>query len=345
MTSGTFSWEVKRKMNNPRVFATPLVYGGNIFVIGGCDQTGAPLDTFEYYETAKRKWHNLPSMETKRAAPAAQVVGDKIVAIGGVGETQAPVDAVEVYDIKAKKWFKMESLTEPLQGVSSILRDNQILVMGGMSDDSNPKDHFWSYDVENNKWKALPSMPTPRYASAAFEIDNKLYVIGGRQGKLPCLAFEVFDFATNKWTQLPDIPSKRVFPNYVRAGTCIVSVGGLKQPASEGFSQACEVFDTAAQNPQWKIGVNMPTKRGDFAIGVVGNKVICAGGLGSQGKPLQMVEAYDWVGDTWSEIKACPTTHCSCAFTMHDDRLLVIGGLSMAGPSSSMEALSFKPDK
>lgn len=122
MTSGTYSWEVKRKMNNPRVFATPLVYGGNIFVIGGCDQTGAPLDTFEYYETAKRKWHNLPSMETKRAAPAAQVVGDKIVAIGGVGETQAPVDAVEVYDIKAKKWFKMESLTEPLQGVSSILR-------------------------------------------------------------------------------------------------------------------------------------------------------------------------------------------------------------------------------
>lgn len=66
---------------------------------------------------------------------------------------------------------------------------------------------------------------------------------------------------------------------------------------------------------------------------------------GSQGKPLQTVEAYDWVGDTWSEIKACPTTHCSCAFTMHDDRLLVIGGLSMAGPSSSMEALSFKPDK
>ena len=31
---------------------------------------------------------------------------------------------------------------------------------------------------------------------------------------------------------------------------------------------------------QWKIGTNMPTKRGDFAIGVVGGKVICAGGLG-----------------------------------------------------------------
>lgn len=122
MASGTYTWETMKKMHNPRVFATPLVYEGNIFVIGGCDQLGAPLDTFEYYETAKRKWHNLPNMETKRAAPAAQIVGDKIVAIGGVGETQAPVDAVEVYDIKAKKWFKKESLTEPLQGVSSIVK-------------------------------------------------------------------------------------------------------------------------------------------------------------------------------------------------------------------------------
>ena len=83
---------------------------------------GTPLDTFEFYETAKRKWHNLPNMETKRAAPAAQVIGDKIVAIGGVGETQAPVDAVEIYDIKAKKWEKKEPLTEPLQGVSSVVK-------------------------------------------------------------------------------------------------------------------------------------------------------------------------------------------------------------------------------
>jgi hypothetical protein len=31
---------------------------------------------------------------------------------------------------------------------------------------------------------------------------------------------------------------------------------------------------------QWFIGSNMPTKRGDFGIGVVGGKVVCAGGLG-----------------------------------------------------------------
>lgn len=345
MANGTYTWETMKKMHNPRVFATPLVYEGNIYVIGGCDQLGTPLDTCEYYETAKRKWHILPSMQIKRAAPAAQIVGDKIVAIGGVGETQAPVDAIEVYDIKAKKWLTMESLTEPLQGVSSAVRDNEILVMGGMSDDSNPKDHFWSYDIKSNKWKALPPMPTPRYASAAFEINNKLYVIGGRQGRLPCLALEVFDFETNKWTQLENIPSKRVFPNYVKAGTCIISVGGLNQPASDGFSQACEVFDTANENPKWKVGTNMPTRRGDFAIGVVGEKMVCAGGLGSQGKPLQIVEAYNWRTDTWTEIKSCPTTHCSCAFTMLNDRLFVIGGLSLGGPSSSMEALSFKPDK
>ena len=32
----------------------------------------------------------------------------------------------------------------------------------------------------------------------------------------------------------------------------------------------------------WKIGIPMPTKRGDFAIGILGNKVVCAGGLGKE---------------------------------------------------------------
>lgn len=66
---------------------------------------------------------------------------------------------------------------------------------------------------------------------------------GGRQGKLPTAAFEVFDFSTNSWEKLPDVPSKRVFAMYTSSDSHIFSMGGLKQPASEGFSDACEAFD------------------------------------------------------------------------------------------------------
>jgi hypothetical protein len=31
---------------------------------------------------------------------------------------------------------------------------------------------------------------------------------------------------------------------------------------------------------EWKIGKNLSSPRGDFAIGVIEDKVICAGGLG-----------------------------------------------------------------
>ena len=56
-------------------------------------------------------------------------------------------------------------------------------------------------------------------------------------------AFEVFDFAENKWRKLPDIPSKRVFALYTHSDTHIYSLGGLKETATEGFSDVTEVFD------------------------------------------------------------------------------------------------------
>ena len=70
-----------------------------------------------------------------------------------------------------------------------------------------------------------------------------IFNTGGRQGKLPCLAFEVYDFFDEKWRKLPDVPSKRVFAMYAATEKHIVSVGGLMQPGNRGFSDACEVFD------------------------------------------------------------------------------------------------------
>jgi Kelch motif len=67
--------------------------------------------------------------------------------------------------------------------------------------------------------------------------------IGGRQGKLPVVAFEVYDFETNRWRSLPDIPSKRVFALYTHSDTHIFSVGGLNQDPKQGFSNNTEVFD------------------------------------------------------------------------------------------------------
>ncbi|KAK3608348.1 hypothetical protein CHS0354_030803 [Potamilus streckersoni] len=336
----SYDWDSLRKMFNPRVFATPVIHGKTIYLVGGCDNMGQPVDIFEMFE--KKRWHSLPSMPTKRANPAVGLVGDKIVVIGGVGTGQKPVTAVEVYDINEGKWVQMEGLVEGLLGVSSVVRDGKVLAVGGMATDTNPRDYFRSFDVEANRWKALSPMPTPRYATFSFLIKDKFYVIGGRQGKLPCVAFEVYDFKEEKWEKLPDVPSKRVFALYTHTECHIFSMGGLIQPGTEGFSNACEIFDL--EKKQWTIGKSMPTKRGDFAIGILNDKVICAGGLGNMGKPLDVVEAYDFATDSWTKLRSMPSTHCSCAYTLFEGKFYVFGGLTVQGPGTCSECLYLRGD-
>ncbi|XP_076468690.1 uncharacterized protein LOC143299397 [Babylonia areolata] len=336
----TLEWEDLTPMPTKRVFATPVFHNGLLYIVGGCDASGRPVDSFEQFD-GKKKWKRLLSMPTKRAGAAVVSVGTKIVAIAGVSESQAPLDAVEVYDVEAKSWTALEPLGEPLLGVSAVLRDEKIVVVGGMAADSNPRDMFVEFDLAQNKWKKLPSMPTPRYASAAFLRGDKLYVAGGRQGKLPCVAFEVYDFTEQKWTKLPDIPSKRVFAMYAATDTHVFSVGGLNQPANLGFSQVCEVYDIKAG--EWSTDhPDMPTKRGDFAIGVLNNQLICAGGLGNEGKPLSLVESYDVETKTWRKEGDMNSTHCSCAYITHSNRLYVAGGLSLQGPSNCVDVLALK---
>ncbi len=46
--SGSYKWESLKPMPTKRVFSTPVeAANGHLFVIGGCDQMGTPIDAFE----------------------------------------------------------------------------------------------------------------------------------------------------------------------------------------------------------------------------------------------------------------------------------------------------------
>lgn len=108
-------------MPTKRVFATPIINDNNLYVIGGCDAAGIPLDAVEMF-AGKKKWRRLASMPTKRAGSAVLSIGTKIIAICGVAVSQEPLDAVEIYDTVTKTWTTMEPLGEPLLGVSAVVK-------------------------------------------------------------------------------------------------------------------------------------------------------------------------------------------------------------------------------
>lgn len=66
----------------------------------------------------------------------------------------------------------------------------------------------------------------------------------------------------------------------------------------------------------------------------------CVPLIGNEGKPLGQAEAYDPAANKWSALPNMSMPLCSCSFTTLDGRLAVIGGLTVGGPSASLQLLS-----
>ena len=80
-----FKWEtLPEKMPNARVFSTPVELDGKLYVIGGCDARGQPVDNLEVYDPVKKEWSELKKMPTKRAGTCAVGIGQNIIVMGGV---------------------------------------------------------------------------------------------------------------------------------------------------------------------------------------------------------------------------------------------------------------------
>ncbi|XP_002127136.2 kelch domain-containing protein 8A [Ciona intestinalis] len=344
MSLANGTWTSIGSLSGPRVYMSVVICDGSLYVVGGCDEMGQPVNFVEVYSAEEDTWTKLKSMHTKRAAPIVTAVEGRIVAIGGVGVAQAPVDAVEVFSVAENKWKKLTPLSEPLMGMAHFLRDNKVHIFGGMGIDTNPRDHFKCLVVGasagGEKWQAFTPMPTARYAAQAFYKNSKAYVLGGRVGKLPVAVFEVYDFDSRIWVSYPEILSKRVFPCYAMTDKHIVSLGGLKQTAQQGFCDNCEIYSTEQNDKgEWQTNKRMsiPTKRGDFTAKAIDNQVLVAGGLGNNGKPLSAVELFDPETKKWKRLADLPRAHSTCASVVHQGKFYLIAGVTLEGPSATCE--------
>jgi len=342
MTAASYAWTSLPSLDAARVYMSVAFYDGLVYVVGGCDEMGQPVSSLEAFDIASKAWIKLRNMPTKRAAPIVAAFDGKIVAIGGVGSTQAPVDSVELYNIGENKWKRLQALSEPLMGMASFLKDNKVHIFGGMGVDTNPRDHFKCFAIGSSgeKWQAFPPMPSPRYSAQAFYKNSKAYVIGGRQGKIPVCAFEVFDYDLRVWVKYPDILSKRVFLCYAMTDNFIITLGGLKQTAQQGFSDTCEMYCLDQCNKgEWQTNkrIAIPTKRGDFVSCTIDNQVLVAGGLGNGGKPISSVELFDPETRKWKRLSDMPRAHSTCGSIFCAGKFFVFGGITEEGPSSTCE--------
>jgi N-acetylneuraminic acid mutarotase len=163
------------------------------------------------------------------------------------------------------------------------------------------------YDAATNTWTNKQSMPTPRYNFGIAVYMNKVYCIGGLDRA--CLSVnEVYDPATDTWD------TKKPMPVLVRSPTLSVIngklylLGVLETSSTSDPIASTQVYDPATDT--WEIGKPMPTNVLSFASTTLDNKIYVIGGGHYEAvftfKPINDVQIYDYVTDSWSYGVALP---------------------------------------
>ncbi|PIO31962.1 hypothetical protein AB205_0172510 [Aquarana catesbeiana] len=337
-----FQWRTLAPLSSPRVYCSLVEAGGQIFAVGGCDEAGNPMNTFELFSPEANRWTNLAPMPSARAGVALVSLGKRIMVVGGVGENQSPLKVVEVYNIDEGKWKKKSSLREPAMGISITARDCRVYAAGGMGSDLRPHNFLQQFDMLKDIWVHLAPMPTPRYGATSFLRGTKIYVLGGRQSKYAVPAFEVFDIETRSWTKFPNIPNKRAYSRYVLNDGSIYSLGGLRQGGTyrrPKFTKTVDIFDMEQGKKL------LFSQRGQVlqcltkGTGRVHLDFIDRRSQGNQPTVLETAEIFHPLKNRWESLSPMPTPRCACACIVLKNKLYAIGGVNQV-PSSAVEMLS-----
>ena len=87
-------WETLPPLPTFRAYSAVCSHDGIIYVFGGCNKMGQPLDAAESYDPKTKVWTTLPNLAVKRAQPNVIIYQERLVVIGGCKEMNQPVKEV-----------------------------------------------------------------------------------------------------------------------------------------------------------------------------------------------------------------------------------------------------------
>ena len=124
-STNSFIATAVKNLQSKRAFCTPVEFDDKLFIIGGCDAAGKPVNLFDSYDPKTAEWTRLPDLPLSTAQPCVVVVDKYIVVLGGVAVNQDPLDIVQIYDTELKKWKSGDRMKEKLLGVAGVLHGKE----------------------------------------------------------------------------------------------------------------------------------------------------------------------------------------------------------------------------
>ncbi len=188
--------------------ACAVTAGGRVYVLGGFDGGGAPLDTMEVFDPAADTWSSAPSMPTARGNFGAVEAEGKIYAFGGETSSGAKTGVCEVYDLTSGAWETsvFDAMNAPRSHFGYGLEPEygRIYAFGG--ERPGPVLTAWSerYDPAADQWLYVATGPTAVKGPLCLLVDRRLHLFGGEipravMGTEATDRVLVFEHSANVW--------------------------------------------------------------------------------------------------------------------------------------------------
>jgi Kelch motif len=200
-------------------------------------------------------------------------------------------------------------------------------------------------------WSAAGHLPQQRDEPRGLGLDGAVYLVGGIDrivdygdpSDVPGVPERVevessdellrLDPATGRYETLPPLPEALNHVGFVTYEGDLYVVGGHGQ-LLWGATPSRNFYRYSPETRSWTTLPPMQIARGAVAAGVVGDRLIVAGGM-VRGAPLDTVEIYDFTTGEWSRGASLPEPREHTAGAVLDGRFYVIGGRNRVTDSLS----------
>ncbi|WP_448591519.1 Kelch repeat-containing protein [Thermoflexus hugenholtzii] len=153
------------------------VIGGHVYVPGGVNPQGQPIDRLEIYDPAADRWSEGPALPSPLAAYALAVAEDRLYLFGGWDGRRLRGE-VWMLDPARGLWQPRAPMPTPRAFAAAAALGDAIYVVGGY-DGQRELAVCERYRVEADRWEPCPPLNVGRGGLALAASDGYLFALGG----------------------------------------------------------------------------------------------------------------------------------------------------------------------
>jgi N-acetylneuraminic acid mutarotase len=337
-----------------REHAAAALLDGKVFIFGGNDGFGMPLDTGAIYDPKLNAWELVaidPNTPEPRDSAAAVYVSGRVYVWGGKAydpntRTYRALDNGAAYDPKLRRWTKIQNGWVDRAGATAATDGTRAIFWGGYNSEAKSLAGGEIYNTAANAWEwmSVSGLPNRTMGETIITSDGAIWVYGGLvDGGGATDSAHRYDMKSNQWTALGPGPSARWGSFGAFDGSHVYLWGGRDENSvyNDGRVFARSWIDLESSNAPVGRWADRNGTGWSAALGM--DDVVFFGGHEITGKVLKDGLRYQRASRSWSSVPHWPSDeeHLGAVGIWTGNEFIVFGGRNGAKLSAIGER--FRP--